>query len=366
MGKLTVQGHLRLVVPAVVAIRDVAKEAGVSIATVSRVLEHGTYPVKAETRRRVLEAAERLGYRPNNLARNLRVGRTNTVGVCAGVLNPTALSAVDGILEGCRAAGRQVHVAISAWDPEQERGHLDQFYQERVAGVISYPVGADIESYRRLQSAGIPVVLLHKKVPNLKAPVVRHDHAVGYALAIAHLAQRGHRRIGVLMPGSPVSRSEHARAWRKAMMSAGLEPAPDLMVHAGLETGDGSAEAARIDLLRRTDRPTAIVAPWFAATLLAIRLAHEAGLRIGHDVDVIGGGDPRWGYLVTPPMPLLRVDAFRLGLAATDLLNARIENPDLTPAAPEVIVPIELVQPEQNLLAAPVPDLRPEPRVRPA
>jgi LacI family transcriptional regulator len=362
MGKLTVQGHLRLVVPAVVAIRDVAREAGVSVATVSRVLERGTYPVKEETRRRVVEAAERLGYRPNNLARNLRTGRTNTVSVCAGVLNPTALSAVDGILEGCRAAGRQVHVAISAWDPEQERSHLDQFYQERAAGVISYPVGASIESYRRLQTAGIPVVLLHRKVPNLRAPVVRHDFAVGYSLAVAHLAKQGHRRIGVLMPGSPVSRSEHARAWRKAMMGAGLEAAPDLMVHAGLETADGAVEVARIDLLRRPDRPTAVVAAWFAATLLAIRLAHEADLQIGRDLDVIGGGDPRWGYLVTPTMPLLRVDAFRLGLTATGLLNARIENPDLTPAAPEVIVPIELVQPENQVLARPLPNQR----VRPA
>jgi LacI family transcriptional regulator len=334
----------------VAAIRDVAREAGVSVATVSRALKEGTYPVKSETRRRVLEAAERLRYQPNNLARNLRAGRTNTVGVCAGVLNPTALSALDGILEGCRAAGRQVHVAISAWDPEQERQHLDRFLQERASGVISYPVGAAAENYRRLQAAGIPVVLLHRRVPGLRAPLVRHDFANGYTKAVNHLVERGHRRIGALLPGSPVSRGEHSRAWRKALMRAGLPPMPELMCHAGLETVEGAVEAATLDLLSRPDRPTAIVAAWFAATLLAIRLAYEAGLQIGHDLEVVGGGDPRWGFLVTPPMPLLRVDAFRLGTTAAELLDARIADPDVAPAAPEVVVPIELVHPENESL----------------
>jgi LacI family transcriptional regulator len=335
----------------VVGIRDVAREAGVSTATVSRVLERGTYPVKSDTREHVLAAVARLRYQPNKLARNLRTGRTNTVGVCAGVLNPSALSALDGILEAFRTAGRQVHVGISAWDPEQERQHLDRFYQERSDGVISYPVGASAESYTRLLDAGIPVVLLHRKVPGFRAPVVRHDFGRGYALAVRYLAGQGHQRIGALLPASPVSRAEHARAWRKACMSVGLAPAPELARHVDLESADVAAHVSSVDLLAGPNRPTAVVAASFAATLLAIRLAHQAGLRIGRDLDVVGGGDPRWGLLVTPPIPLLRVDAFRLGLVAAELLQARIVDPNATSTAQEVVVPIELVQPDQALVS---------------
>jgi LacI family transcriptional regulator len=312
------------------------------------VLEGGTYPVKAETRLRVLEAAQRLRYRPNHLARNLRTGRTNTVGVCAGVLNPAALSALDGILERCRTDGRQVHVAISAWDAEQERQHLDRFYQERADGVISYPVGAPAESYRRLQAAGIPVVLLHRKVPGLRAPVVRHDFADGYTQAVTYLVKQGHRRIGAVLPGSPVSRGEHARAWRKSLMAAGVPWAPELMRHVELEVSGGASQVSAVDLLSRTDRPSAIVAESFAATLFAIRLAYEAGLRIGRDLDIVGGGDPRWDFLVTPPIPLLRVDAFRLGTTAAEILHARIADPEAPRAARETVIPIELVHTETH------------------
>jgi LacI family transcriptional regulator len=307
--------------------------------------------VKAETRQRVLAAVARLQYHPNKVARNLRTGRTNTVGVCAGMLNPSALSALDGILEACRMAGRQVQVAISAWDPEQERRHLELFYQERSEGVISYPVGASAEHYTRLLDAGIPVVLLHRKVPGVRAPLVRHDFADGYALAVRYLVEHGHQRIGALLPASPVSRAEHARAWRKAIMASGLTAAPELVCHVDLETADVAAEVSSIELLASPRRPTAVVAASFAATLLAIRLAHAADLRIGHDLDVVGGGDPRWGLLVTPPIPLLRVDAFRLGFVAAELLQARIRDPRATPAAPEVVVPIQLVEPDKAFVS---------------
>jgi DNA-binding LacI/PurR family transcriptional regulator len=334
-----------------VAIRDVAREAGVSTATVSRVLEGGGYPVKVDTRKRVLDAVERLQYQPNHLARNLRRGRTTTVGVCAGVLNPSALSALDGILEACRSAGRQVHVAISAWDPVQERQHLERFYQERSDGVISYPVGAGAESYLRLREAGIPVVLLHRKVPGFRAPLARHDFVDGYARAIGYLVGRGHRRVGALLPASPVSRAEHARAWRKALLQADLPTDPTLTCHVDLETADVAVEASRITLLAGPQRPTALVAASFAATLLAIHLAYREGLVVGRDLDVVGGGDPRWGFLVTPPIPLLRVDAFRLGVVAAELLEARIADPALAPAAPEVIVPIDLVEPDRAFVS---------------
>ncbi len=92
---------------------------------------------------------------------------------------------------------------------------------------------------------------------------------------------------------------------------------------------------------------SALVAASFAATLLAIHLAYREGLRVGRDLDLVGGGDPRWGFLVTPPIPLLRVDAFRLGVVAAELLEARIADPGLAPAAPEVIVPIDLVAPDR-------------------
>ncbi|MHB1415825.1 MAG: LacI family DNA-binding transcriptional regulator [Chloroflexota bacterium] len=332
-----------------VYIKDVAREAGVSVATVSRVVANTGYPVRPETRRRVLEAVERLGYRPNSLARSLRVGRSGVVGLCATTIsNPTVISAVEGIIGVCRSVDRQVQLTATFWDAAEEIRHLQLFLQERMAGVISYPSGAPAEYYLQLQRAGTPVVLINRGVPGLVAPIVRYDFAGGYAKVVASLAERGHRRIGVVLPGSGVERQYHAGLWRAAFERAGLTPADDLVRQGPVDlvTAEGysshGAYVAVRDLLESSSRPTALLAGSVTFTLAAIRAIDDAGLRVPDDVALVGTGDQRWELLFTPRIPLLCLDSFSLGTQAAEILNDLIDNPEKVQVGSEVLVSVSL------------------------
>src|SRR5690606_22753998 len=154
-------------------------------------------------------AVERLGYQPNGLARNLRTGRANVVGLCATTLsNPPAISAMEGVIQVCRAHCRHTQVTTTFWNPYEEQSQLQMFLQERVAGVISFPSGAPATCYEQLQRAGIPIVLLNRRVPGLVAPVVRHDFAGAYAEVVRFLASQGHRRIAAIVPGEAAVRAD--------------------------------------------------------------------------------------------------------------------------------------------------------------
>ncbi|MCL4466963.1 MAG: LacI family transcriptional regulator [Chloroflexi bacterium] len=310
-----------------VYIGDVAREAGVSVATVSRVVANRGYPVAPATRERVLAAVSRLGYRPNSLARGLRVGRSAAIGLCATTLsNPTVVSAVEGIIHSSRLADRQVLVTTTFWDAQEEEEQLRLFLQERVAGVISFPSGAPAACYTELQEAGIPVVLINRGVPGLRAPVVRYDFAGGYAAVVEELARLGHSRIGAVLPGSGVDRERHRRAWQAAFQRLGLSVPWDLVrygppdLYSERQDAHGDVHAAVLSLLSLPEGLTALFAVSVTMTLAAIRAIDDAGMRVPEDVVLVGTGDRRWDLLFTPRIPSLCLDSFSLGTKAADLV----------------------------------------------
>ena len=333
-----------------VYIRDVAREAGVSVATVSRVIANADYPVRVETRERVLAAAGRLGYHPNSLARSLRVGRSEAIGVCAVTLgNPTVISAVEGIIQFSRAAHRHVQVTTTFWDPAEEESQLRLFLQERVAGVISFPSGVPAERYAELQRAGIPVVLINRAVPGLAAPVVRHDFAGGYAKVVEHLVRRGHHRIAAVLPGNEVDRAWHAQAWQAAFLRLGLQAPTDLVYQVRSDAlsdrptavEEGVYAAVR-ELLALPRPPSAFFAGSVTMTLAAIRAIDDVGLRVPGDIALVGTGDQRWGLLFTPRIPSLCLDSFSLGSRAAELVSSLIDDPRSVNLSLDVAVELRL------------------------
>lgn len=341
-----------------VYIMDVARAAGVSVATVSRVIANTDYPVRAATRGRVLDAAQRLGYHPNSLARGLRVGRSEALGLCATTLsNPTVVSTVEGIIHFCRAAHRQVQVTTTFWDPAEEESQLRLFLQEHVAGVISFPSGASVERYAELQRAGIAVVVINRPVPGLAAPVVRHDFAGGYAKVVEALARRGHRRIGAVLPGNVVDRDLHSRAWQAAFRRLGLQAplalvrqSPSGLVAEGPTAAEEDVYAAAHELLSLPEPPTALFTASVTMTLAAIRAIDDAGLRVPADLALVGTGDQRWGLLFTPRIPSLCLDSFSLGTRAAELVSRLIE--DSRSIEPERDVAVETRLENVDLLGA--------------
>ena len=325
-------------------ITDVAREAGVSVATVSRVLSDAGYPVRAETRQRVLEAAERLQYAPNALARSLRVGRSTTIGVCATTFNnPTAVAAVEGIIRACRAVNRHVQTTTTFSDAMEEEEYLDLFLQERVAGVISFPSGAPAAAYQRLQQRESPVVLLNRRVPGLVAPVVRHDFAGGYAQAVEWLAARGHRRIGALLPRDVAHWSELAVAWSAAFERLGLEPRPDLVRHVGPGLSTAEMHQIAAELLAGPDAPTALFAATAVSTLVALRVIQTAARPAVRDVALVGTGDRRWELLFPPNVPFVCLDSFGLGTTAANILNDLIDGNGSVSSDAEVPIAVSFV-----------------------
>ncbi|MCC6177563.1 MAG: LacI family DNA-binding transcriptional regulator [Chloroflexi bacterium] len=323
---------------------DVAREAGVSVATVSRVLAGAGYPVRAETRRRVLDAAARLRYRPNGLGRSLRVGRSSAIGLCATTLNnPTAVAAVEGIIRACRAAHRHVQTTTTFADPAEEQGYLDLFLQERVAGVISFPSGAPAEAYQRLQRMGAPVVLLNRAVPGLAAPLVRHDFAGGYVLAVDWLTARGHRRIGAILPVNMSAWGDHLVAWDAAFERLGCEPAPDLVRQLPSSPTVEQMHRAVADLLASGHPPTALFTATIMSTLTALRLIETPGRSEFGRVAIVGTGDRRWELLFPPAVPFVCLDSYGLGTTAAEILNDSIDNGSDEYADCDVIIPVQMV-----------------------
>jgi DNA-binding LacI/PurR family transcriptional regulator len=248
--------------------------------------------------------------------------------MCATTLtNPTAVAAVEGIIQACRAAGRHVQTTTTFFDPREEQDHLELFLQERVAGVLSFPSGGPADGYLRLQQAGAPVVLLNRRVPGLAAPLVRHDFAGGYALAVGRLASRGHRRIGaILHMNSSGTLAEQAVAWNAAFERLGLAPAPDLIRLVPAAPQTEAIHQAIGDLLSAEHPPTALFAGTALATLVALRLIEAAATPERRSVALVGTGDRRWELLFPRTVPFVCLDSFGLGTTAADILNDLIDS----------------------------------------
>jgi LacI family transcriptional regulator len=332
------------------SIRDVAAEAGVSVATASRVLSVSDYPVRASTREKVLAAAKRLGYQGNAVARSLRRGSTSAVGVCSTVpSNLTAMTAIEGICETLEDFGMHAQIAITRWDVSRERSALRLFVEERVAGVLSFPTQQEQAAYLQLQESGIPVVLFNRTVSGVPAPVVRHDFAGGYRHSVEILAAAGHRRIAALLPSPPDDQNAEVQTAHRIAWSAALE-------RVGLEAHDSwalpSGETLDVDRIRQLleplfsgpDRPTALFCGLAPATIAALRVLDDLDLRVPDDVALVGTADERWRPLIPDRVPVVLLDSYQLGAKAARLLQEMIAAGRVT-GDTEVVVGVNVETP---------------------
>jgi LacI family transcriptional regulator len=305
---------------------DVAREAGVSVATVSRVLAGTAYPVKEATRQRVLAAAERLKYQPNMLGRSLRLGHSSAIGVCATTFNnPTWVAALEGIMLACRAVNRQVQTVTTFSDPTEEQRYMDLFLQERVAGVITYSAGAPAEAYEQIQRTGAPVVIVNRPVQNLRAPLLEHDFPDGFARTVRYFTERGHHRIGAVLPFRSAYWGGHEANWNGAFERLGLEPMPHLVRHIDATLQTDVIHRVVLELLALPEPPTAIYTAGAMSTLVAIRLIHLAESPAVRAIELVGTGDRRWEFLYPPSLPFVCLDSYGLGTLAARTLNELID-----------------------------------------
>jgi DNA-binding LacI/PurR family transcriptional regulator len=330
----------------VATIRDVARECGVSVATVSYVLNDGPRPVRPETRRVVLETVKRLGYHPNAMARALVHGRVNTLGVLFGRVEPAIVtnSFVTGVLEGIMStsahAGYNVTLFTQPWHDAATSSAV--FTDGRTDGVLIVAPLQGSGMVEGLSGLGIPLVVVSAAVAaESRIPFVDVDNQRGAAMATEHLLALGHTRIAHLMgEAEQPSAIERRKGFCEALARAGVEVPAHYLVWSNYDSSRAYADVRR--LLTGPDRPTAVFAGNDGLALATVAVARDLGIRVPAELSVVGFDDVAVAALVTPPLTTVRQPLAEIGRRATRLLVARIEGKNIAPvsarAEPELVV----------------------------
>ena len=306
--------------------REVAAVAGVSLSTVSRVVNG--VEVQPELARRVRDAVALLGYRRDLTASTLR--RTDRLSATIGLLiedvaNPF-FSALQRSVEDV-AMGRNVltFAGSSDEDPARERQLVEELLARGVDGLVIAPTGGNQSYLARDRQAGVALVFVDRPPNFLDADVVVSDNAGGARAAVAHLIEHGHRRIAMLGDRPEIhTAAERLRGYREALADHGLPEDPAL-VRQGLIAPD-QARAATRELLAAADPPTALFTSQNLITIGAVGVLHELGLQ--HAVALVGFDDIALAEVVDPPLTVVAQDAGALGRAAAERLFARLDGDD--------------------------------------
>lgn len=306
-------------------IREVSRLAGVSNATVSRVL-NGTVPVSAAVRERVLEAVKQLGYRPNAFARGLVTNRSGGLGVCVNdVASPYFGLLIRGVEAEVEAAGMHLLVSSGHAQEEQERAALEFLADRRsdalVAHIEAMPDGALADYLQR----PTPLIIVGRKLAGREERCVYLDNEAGGILATRHLLEHGHTRIAHITGPRrfPDSRARR-RGFESALHAVGLEPDERLIVEADFEE-EGGYRAMR-ELLDKDPALTAVFAGNDQMAAGAFSALREAGLSIPDDVSVVGYDDVLLARYLHPTLTTIRQPLEEMGRAAARAALALLAN----------------------------------------
>src|SRR4051812_9981621 len=308
------------------SIKDVAREAGVSTATVSHVI-NSTRFVSEEVRARVLAAVEKCGYYPNAHARSLASGRSHVIGlVVSDISNPFFPELVKSIEAAAFERGYDVMLSNTNYDPERTSHYIRRFIERKLAGVVVMTSELDAELIGELAKREVSVVFLDLGEPSVHMSNLRVNYEAGIEEAISHLVSLGHTEISFI--GGPVHLRSAARR-REAFVASMRRHLPD--ARAEVFRGDFKLEGGRraaCEMLDSHARPTAIVAANDMMALGAMVEFRAAGLHIPRDVSIVGFDDIAFATLCEPPLTTVCLPRAELGRRAVEALMTAIERPD--------------------------------------
>jgi LacI family transcriptional regulator len=325
--------------PAPATLADVAREAGTSPSTASRALSGRGY-VSPDARRRLLAAADRLGYVPNASARTLKQRTSRVVGVVVSDLgNPFYAGLATGIEQTLRAARYQMVVLSDNSDSDEEIAGIRTFVEMQSAGVIMTPVGP--EAAALLTRHGIPIVEVDRRLGRVPCDAVVIDNERGGREATAHLLDAGHRRIALLVAETDwTTDAGRLSGYRAAHADAGLPVDESLIVRVRFHAPDAED---RISALLDVERPTAIFAANNALGEHAWRVVRRRGLVLPRDISLVVFDDLPWMEMVEPGITVVAQPTFEIGRRAAALLLRRAETPSSPPRV-ECLQPLLVVR----------------------
>jgi len=307
--------------PKLPTIRDVARRANVSTATVSHVINNTRF-VSEETRARVLEAIRELGFYPNALARSLTTKRTATIGVLiSDVSNVFFAEIIRGVESVLTGAGYNLILCNTDEDPAREQQYLELLLNKRIDGLIAAATSGPWEQLRDFEVLDIPIVYVDRVFPGIRGTAITVDNTDGAYRGVLHLVQDGHRAIGILAGLLRMSTmSERLAGYQRALRECGLALDQRLVVPSALSIEAGRQSA--LTLLARDTRPAALFCSNNLLGLGALRALRQLGLRCPDDVGILMFDDHPWAGVANPPLSVVRQPTYDLGrLAAEHLLK---------------------------------------------
>ncbi|SCK55272.1 transcriptional regulator, LacI family [Streptomyces sp. WMMB 714] len=306
------------------SIKDVAFAAGVSVATVSRVLnDHPA--VRPDTRTRVLSAVTDLGYRPNAVARSLRTHQTRTLGlVISDVLNPFFTELARAVEDAARGHGYSVVIGNADERAALQEHHVRTLLERRIDGLLVSPTDGGTSMIRDAVAAGTPMVFVDRWIPGLDVPVVHADGRPAVHDLVAHLHALGHRRLAIIGgPSETTTGNERVEAFREALESHGL-PLPHRYIGEGdfqTESGRRATEA----FLDLAEPPDAVFATDNLMALGAMDELRRRGLRVPQDMALAAFDDIPWFLHTDPPITAIAQPTAELGHRAVGALIDLVE-----------------------------------------
>jgi LacI family transcriptional regulator len=300
-------------------IKDVARQAGVGIATVSRTL-HGSAQVSPKTAARVLQVVEELGYRPNSSAQSLASGRSHMLGlVVSDITNPFFPELVKGFEDVALLNGYDVLVASTNYDPTRTALCVRRLIERKIDGVAIMTSEVDPSLKDTFARRKVPLVFLDVGSVGKGVSNVKVDYGTGISQAVEHLSQLGHRRIAFISgPDRLASARERRDMFIARLTLPRMDPPREILLEEGNHRVDGGLDAMR-RLLRRTPPPTAVIASNDLTAIGAMRALRQAGLRVPEDMSLVGFDDIQMAEFTEPPLTtvrLLRTEVARLACAA--------------------------------------------------
>jgi LacI family transcriptional regulator len=302
---------------------EIAKAAGVSVATVSRVLNNSDHPINEKTRQRIVEIAEELNYQPNLIARSLRMDSSKTVGIVVeNLTSPFIPPIVSAIQDTLKPANYMSFILNTNQDPDVEIESIHALNNRQIDGLLF--VATWDRSPRMIEEmTAKPFVFVHRHFQTYIDNSVLVDERWGACLAVTHLADLGHQKIAMITgTGDWDATIYRKQGYLETMQALGLPIAADWIIEANWDV-DGGFQAATA-LLHLGERPTAIFAQNDLLALGAIQAIQQAGLRVPEDLSVVGYDDREFSSMVRPSITTVTLPAAELGRQAAALLLRRM------------------------------------------
>lgn len=306
-------------------IKTVANRAGVSTATVSRVLADFS-GIRDKTRKRVLDAIKDLDYEVDSVARSLRLKKTHTIGIIVGnVLSQFYSTIAKSVEDRARESGYKMILCNGDDDPVKELEYLKILRSNKVDGIILVPTGKNIDYINNIIKSEIKVVLLDRLVKGINCDCVLVDNHKGSFIATNYLISRGYKKIAFI--GGYADRTtgeQRHKGYLDAHKKSGMKPDMDMVMIGDFKKESGMKLTNK--LIEKSDRPEAIFVSNIDMALGCLTAIKEKGLSIPDDIAIIGFDDPDWSVIIEPPLTAISQPVYDLGLTAADLLIKNINS----------------------------------------